>query len=105
MSYVGILEPEVDEVKLVSKCDNFEEAQAAHGYTIGEFSFTIHRAYADSCSRRSNFFYIGGYMDEIFQIDKEKGFRTPESAAIYLDNRVYNVIKRMSLLKTKFWDE
>ncbi len=100
---VGTLEPHIENIIPVSKAENFEQAQAQHSYCIGEFCFTIDRAYADSCPTRSKFFYVDDtHTDRIFELDGDKGFTTPEGAARYVDKQVKQAAERLSAVASLF---
>lgn len=100
---VGTLEPHIENIIPISKAENFEQAQAQHSYCIGEFCFTIDRAYADSCPTRSKFFYVDDtHTDSIFELNGDKGFTTPEGAARYVDKQVKQAAERLSAVASLF---
>lgn len=100
---VGTLETHIGALVAVSKAENFEQAQAQHSYCIGEFCFTIDRAYADSCPTRSKFFYVDDtHTDSLFELDGDKGFTTPEGAARYVDKQVKQAAERLSAVASLF---
>ncbi|MCP4526707.1 MAG: hypothetical protein GY833_12495 [Aestuariibacter sp.] len=100
---VGKLEPHVEKIIPVSKAENAEQAFAQHSYSVGEFYFVIDRAYADACKTRTKYFYVDSrFTDEIFNIDSDKGFTTPEGAARYIDKQVLQATKRMAKVAALF---
>ena len=95
----GTLESHIETIVPVSQAKTFEQAQAQHSYSIGEFFFTIERTYADACPVRTKYFYVETqHVDSLFDLDGDKGFTTPEAAARYLDKQVKRAAERMAVV-------